>query len=265
MLRHEPALAQPGRVEAAALEVNERAAADGEVLHAVPDPSAPGRVTVRLMHRAGARVYHTDYTNVDALAPGVTARAAVKAGQPLGTAGVQTLTIGRTPVTFAMIHFQVNDSAQNDGITNPQAVSPLAYLTPAGRSVFDAVWATAAYHQELCEPFPTNPRDAAFPLTRTWTLESGSLPARIDFRSLDPAMNTREYELRGSSGSLLETGKVEVDSLPRAARLELRPSGGGAARLGVFDIRSDVMLLALGDPGTPRPADLTGASRYRTR
>jgi murein DD-endopeptidase MepM/ murein hydrolase activator NlpD len=143
------------------------AAADGTVLNATPEPSGTGRFTVRVNHSVDGRVaYATDYTNLTALAPGVFQGATVTRGQVLGPAGVQSQMIGTTSVTWAMTHFQMNDFSKNEGLTNPNAVSPESFLSAEGRTLFDSIWRATAYQSEWCEPFPTNSRLATFPVAR---------------------------------------------------------------------------------------------------
>ncbi len=163
------------------------AAADGAVQHVTAEAGGSGRFTIRIQHAAGGQTYATDYTNISAVAAGIAAGAAVARGQALGTAGVQTQMIGTSSVTWAMTHFQVNDFSKNEGLTHPNAVSPESYLSPSARAAFDALWATAAYSQELTEPMATNPRGAAFPLTRVWMTMDAAAVSRIDFTHADPA------------------------------------------------------------------------------
>jgi len=47
--------------------------------------------------------------------------------------------------------------------------------------------------------------------------------------------------------------------------IELRPSGAGTSRLGVYDVVGDTLRIDIATPGAPRPSDLARASVYRTR
>jgi hypothetical protein len=240
-----------------------RAAADGTIFNVTADTQTAGRFTIRIDHAAASGRYATDYTNVANVMSGITPGTAVTRGQPLGTAGTQTQFLGSSQVTWAMTHFQVNDFSRNEGLTNPNAVSPEAYLTAAGRSVFDALWRTSSYNTEVCEPFPTNSRLRTFPLTRTWTLRSGSLAARVDIRCVSDNSVDYEYTMRSADGAIMESGVWRVDSTARPQRVDVRPSSG-AARLGVYDIVSDTMELNLGSPGGSRPSSVSGGSSFTT-
>lgn len=239
-----------------------RAAADGLVLHVVADSHSAGRYSIRIDHGIGAVHYATDYTNISDVASNVTAGATVRRGQPLGNAGTQTQFIGTSQVTWAMTHFQVNDFSRNEGLTNPNAVSPEAFLSGGGRSLFAALWRTAAYQTEWCEPFATNSRHAGFPMRRTWSLRSGSLPARIDVGCLSDGSADYEYTFRAADGSQMETGRLTVNASakPRPT-VEARPAAG-LTRHGIYDIVEGTMELNLGAPGAARPSSLSGASVY---
>ena len=239
------------------------AAATGTVQSVFADANGSGRVTVQISHAVNGRPYRTVYTNIGSVAQGVTAGAGVSAGQPIGTAGTLTLAIGTRTVTFSMTHFQVDDFSQSAGSSNVNAVSPETFLDGAGRSVFDTVWSTAAYNQELCEPFPANPRDAVFPLTRTWTRQTGSGPIRIDVRRLDPTTNAYDYSLVDAQGAT-EAGTVSVTPAGTLSAIDLRPSGGTAVRPGVYDIVGGSMRLDLADGTGGRPMSLANASTYTT-
>jgi hypothetical protein len=244
-----------------------RAAADGTIQNAVTDINSPGRFTIRISHRIGSLTYATDYTNVSALAPGISAGATVTRGQVIGAAGVQSQVIGTTPVTYGMTHFQANDFTQSVGLTNPNAVSPSLYFTPSAQRLFDSLWQIAAYRQEWCEPFVANSRLGGFPFSRTWTLRSGSLPTQLDIRCVSESSLDFEYTFRAGDGSAVETGLFQIATTARPlTTIDMRPSSGGV-RLGVYDIVSDSAQLNLGAPGAPRPASLTGAgaSTYTTR
>jgi hypothetical protein len=237
-----------------------RAAADGTIQHVVPDSQTAGRFTIRIDHSAAGR-YATDYTNVEGLSPGIVAGALVTRGQPLGAAGVQTQFIGTSSVTWAMTHFQVNDFSRNEGLTNANAVSPETFLTASARSSFDAIWRRSAYQTEWCEPFPTNSRLAGFPMSRTWTLRSGSLPAQLDVRCVSENSVDYEYAFRSADGAV-ETGILRVDATAKPlARVDLRPTAG-TPRLGVYDIVSGTLEITLGASGGTRPETLSAPTVY---
>jgi hypothetical protein len=239
-----------------------RAAADGVVANVSPDPNASGRFNIRIGHANSA--YATDYTNVGPLAAGIAPGANVARGQALGTAGIQTQLIGAALVTWAMTHFQVNDFSRNQGLTNPNAVSPELWLSPAGRTLFDVLWARASYAVELTEPFATNDRGTVFPLTRTWTAAAGAPLARFEITRADPLSNDETYVIRSAGAAVLESGSVIVTPRADLSTIDLVPQSG-AARLGVFDIVSASMRLNLGEPGAPRPGSLDGARVYTTQ
>lgn len=242
-----------------------RAAADGTIAHVTADSQSPGRFTIRINHTVGQANYATDYTNITGLAAGISAGAAVSRGQALGSAGVQTQLIGSSQVTWAMTHFQFNDFARNEGLTNPNAVSPEPYLSPGARSLFDELWRTAAYSTEWCEPFPTNSRAAGFPLSRTWTRQSGSLAERLDVRCPSSDTTDYEYTFRGEDGAIVESGVLRVAATAKPLpTIDVRASSG-TTRLGVYDIASATLQVALGAPGGARPASLESASAYTTQ
>jgi len=242
-----------------------RAAADGVIQNASVDPNAADRHNLRIQHVLAGVTYATDYTNVSSLAPGIAQGAIVARGQPLGLAGVQTLAIGVSQVTFAMTHFQLNDFRVNDGLTNPNAISPELLLSTSGRALFDTLWPKAAYVQELTEPFATNPRGVTFPLVRSWTTIGDATIARIDVHRASATASYQSYEIRSASGDLVESGVLTTVPHSGQSTVDLVPVGGGPARLGVFDIVGTTMGLALGAPGAARPTSLVGAKTYVTR
>lgn len=240
-----------------------RAAMDGTVQNVLADIQTPGRFTIRLDHTIGQTHYATDYTNVTNVAAGIAAGATVARGQPLGDAGIQTQFIGTTQIAWAMTHFQFNDFSKTEGLTNPNAVSPESYLSAGAAALFEAIWRSAAYQTEWCEPFPTNARAAGFPMARTWTRQTGSLPERLDVRCPSDGADF-EYTLRAPDGSTVEAGVLKVDANARPlAKLELR-AASGSVRLGVYDIVSASLTVNLGAPGGSRPTSLDGASTYST-
>jgi hypothetical protein len=163
-----------------------------------------------------------------------------------------------------MLHFQIDDMSYSSGFSTPNSIVPRGFLNADGLALFQEIWARAAYLDELCEPFDDNPRGVTFPLTRTWTLESGTLPARIDFTRV--AVNTpdKEYTLLDAEGRPFEHGTVVVELTASPSLIDLR-SRSGSIRRGHYDIVGDVMRLALGAPGAPRPGNLDQGALYRTR
>ena len=138
---------------------------DGAVGRA--DGSGLGSFAVQIEHRLSTGNYRTDYIHVTSIPPGITPGAAVAAGQEIGAALVQTRMIGSQMVTYAVIHFQVDDFGNMNGISNVNAVNPEPWLTADARAQFLEMWHGATYNQELAEPFPANPREVAFPIRRT--------------------------------------------------------------------------------------------------
>lgn len=240
-----------------------RAAAAGSIQSVLPDPSTPGRTTVQLEHIVGTHHYRTVYTNLASLGADIKAGEAVGAGQALGTAGAVTSTVGAVPVSYAMTHFQLDDFEYYRGTPNPNAVSPEPFLTVAAKSQFDAMWARAAFVHELVEPYPTNPRDLAFPASRVWTRVGGDGIAGIRFTRRSARGSDYDYAILSESGSAIETGSVVLSVASRPyPTIDLVSST--SRRPGVYDIVSNEMRLALAPPGSPRPTALTTASTYRT-
>jgi hypothetical protein len=248
-----------------------RAAAAGTVQSVEIDPLSPGRFTVQLEHLVGAHHYRTVYTNLATVNADVIADAAVLTGQALGTAGTLSLPVGipgnlgnSGAVSYAMTHFQLDDlEFHREGLSSPKAVSPEPFLTPSARSLFDALWTRAATAHELIEPFATNPRELAFPALRTWRRAGGDGPAGIRFtrRTLRGADYT--YELLAESGTVVETGTVSLSITARPYPF-INLDAPTAHHIGIFDIVSNEMRLALVHAGTQRPLDLSAASVYRT-
>jgi hypothetical protein len=242
-----------------------RAAAAGTVQLVTADGSAPGSHAVQIEHRLPTGNYRTDYIHVTSIAAGIAPGAPVAAGQEIGLALVQTRMIGSHMVTYAAIHFQVDDFSSTSGISNVNAVNPETWLSADARGTFAGIWRAAAYFQELTEPFPANPRDAAFPFRRTWTRESGAHPAKVVFVRPDVLAPGYDYEWRDEAGTLLERGTAMLDPLARPmSTIDFTPAGTGAVRRGVYDVESDVLRLDVSSPGAPRPSSLAASSVYRT-
>jgi hypothetical protein len=240
-----------------------RAAADGVVQSIDPDFIVLGRTRVTVEHALGAHIYRTVYANLSSVREEIVLEGAVIRGQPIGAAGTVTATIGATPVTYAMSHFQVDDFETHREGLDPKAVSPEPFLNADGRAIFDRIWARSAFAQELTEPFVAMSRDQRFPMTRTWRLESGDGPAGLSFTRSSEVGAEHHYLLLTQSGTAIESGAVALRVLARPLpTIDLvTPTG---PRLGLYDIVGDQMRLALGSPGAPRPADLGAASVYRT-
>ncbi|MBF0169531.1 MAG: peptidoglycan DD-metalloendopeptidase family protein [Nitrospinae bacterium] len=242
-----------------AIGASVRAGADGTIQSIFDDTETPGRHTIAISHNGGS--LRTDYTNVGTLFDGIVVGAAVVAGQPLGIAGAQTIWIGSAPVTFAMTHYQIDDFAVNDGLSNPFAVSPYDRLTPTAKSQFDSIWQGAAYRQELCEPYPGNDRgNVANPvLARTWTKSGGGGAAKILF-TCDSGSGNVTYRFQDDTGASVEEGSVSLTPRPGGVSSIDFVGSGGTAR-GLYDIVSGSMTLAY---GSSRPTSLDGASTYTT-
>lgn len=241
------------------------AAADG-VVQSIAPATTPGAVGIQLMHTVAGRNYRTVYQNIGVVAAGITVGASVKSGQALGIPVTQTLMMGSSSVTFAMVHFQVDDFlAPPGGLTNPSAAGPDAFLDAGGRAAFDAIWSTSSYNQEFCEPFPSNSRAAGFPLTRVWTREQGPGVPRIEFTRLDVNSNDYDYRFLDEAGIVTETGTLQVSVAGRPpASVTLQPAGAGPRRLALFDIFGDTMRIDISAPGGSRPGSLATATGYRT-
>jgi hypothetical protein len=243
-----------------------RAAAAGIVDDVFSDPLAQGRFTVQIEHVVGAHYYRTIYANLATVNADIVAEAVVRAGQPLGTPGTALLfgSLGTSgsPIT-AGIHFQLDDLEFHREGPDPKAVTPESFLSMQGKALFDQIWARAAYAHELVEPFATNPRTLSFPASRTWFRAGGDGPAGIRFTRSRAQVAEYEYALLAESGTVIETGVVAIDVAARPYPF-IAVTSPTAVRLGLYDIVSNELRLALADPGSPRATDLSGATIYRT-
>jgi uncharacterized protein (TIGR03437 family) len=236
------------------------AAADGIVQSVTTNSDGSG--TVQIQH--GQR-FRTDYVGFAELDSAIVTGASVTAGQRLGVPAVTTQMVGTEAKTWAQIHFQLDDFTVNYGLSNGFAVSPEAHLDAAGRILFDELWSRAAYSVEMCEPFPSNPRDVQFPLTRTWVRQTGGLAERIDFTCQGPLSPVYGYALFDASNSVVERGTVEFQSYgPQGTAFDLLPEGGVERRHGLMRIVGDTMQLDYSAAGRPRPAGVQAASIFRT-
>lgn len=241
-----------------------RAAAAGTVLSVFADPSTPGRSVVELEHLVGSHAYRTVYTNLATVSPAIVPAAIVSAGQSLGAAGTISQTVGTTPITYAMTHFQLDDFEYYRNVPNPNAVTPEPFLTANAKVLFDRIWTTAVSSTELVEPFASNPRELSFPASRTWMRVSGDGPAGIRFTRAAASSANYEYAILTESGTAIETGTVTLGLTARPfPSIDLASATG--RRLGSYDIVSDEMRLSLVSAGSNRPTDLGSASLYRTR
>lgn len=240
-----------------------RAAAAGTVQNLFPDPSVAGRTTVQIEHVVGTHFYRTVYTNLATVNPEIVAAATVRAGQALGVAGTVSLTVGTTPITYAMVHFQLDDFEYYREIPNPNAVTPEPFLAADAKLFFDRIWNTAVSSSELLEPYASNPRGLSFPASRTWTRVSGDGPAGIRFTRGSSRSPNYDYAILAESGVAIETGTVTLALTARPFPSIDFVSGAGR-RLGIYDIVSDTMRLSIANADESRPTDLSAASTYRT-
>ena len=243
---------------------NVLAAADGTIQSIVEDPQRPGRFVLQIMHESGSRRFRTVYFGIAAPAPGIVVGAAVRAGTALAPAASLTQMIGTSPVSIASVHFQLDDFAYSGGLTNQNAVSPEAWLTPEARTLFETIWNGAAYMGELTEPFPTNPRDVQFPVTRRWTRQRGDFSDAVELTRATGTTNEYSYRLLDSSGGTLESGVARVTPWTRPFPLIDLVASSGGTRLGLYDAVSGSLRLALAPPGAARPSGLAGESVYGT-
>lgn len=235
-----------------------RAAAGGTVLSVEPDSNTPGRFIVVLEHVVGTHFYRTQYGNLVDVRSDVVVDELVLTRQVIGTAGAITAAIGDTTITYAMTHFQLDDLEFHREVANPKAVSPEPFLHPEAKVLFDRIWASAAYFQELVEPFATNARDTTV-TTRTWMRAGGDGPAGIRFTR---SGSTYSYELLTEGGTVIEVGTVSLAQTSRPSTMDLvSPT---ASRLGTYDMLSNELRLTLANPGASRPATVTPTNVYRT-
>ena len=228
------------------------AAADGTVDSVTADAHDPSRRVVHLRHPRDRGLYVTDYSNLVAVPDRLVPGAAVARGEALGTAGA--FVDGRS----AMTHFQLGDPTH---LENGQIIaSPANYVSAPGRALLDELWRTSAYRAEICEPFMTNSRAHGFPITRTWTRQSGSGPATIEVTCVSDSDVSYVMSIDGQG----ETGSLIVGWSVRPTTADFRPSSG-SQRLAIYDIVSETMRLALGGRGASRPTSLDGAGVYVTR
>lgn len=234
------------------------AAADGTV-QSIFNEVVSGTYTIQIVHQDSA--FRTIYTNIGVVDETIFEGAVVNAKQAIGVAATVDLVIGTKPVSFAMIHFQLDDFSQSNGISNTAAINPKDYLDEEGLAILDRVWSKAAYNQEICEPFLVNDRNASIPLTRSWVLKSGSHASRITFTMLDATANSYEYRFYDANDELSESGSIHIAASYPFGAIDFIPHDQTASHLGVLQILDSEMSLSY---GITRPNDLLEASVYTT-
>lgn len=219
-----------------------RAAADGVVTYIGPNSNFPTQWDLLLEVRQGVVA---QYDHMGAVDPSITVGTAVVAGQVLGDPS--------TPFPHSVIHFGVRAGLDT--------VSPSDFLNAAGQAVFDSLWVTARYAEELIEPLASNPVDVSFPLTASRSLVSGSLPARLEFTRDDATTYTTTYALYDGTDAVIEIGTVNFNPFKPISEINLTPtSPAGPTKLGVLDIQGDDLWIDWDT--TARPTSLASASHY---
>ncbi len=238
-----------------AMGAKARAVADGVVVSIDLDPDW-NQYAVAIRHRPGVQ---TETGHLQDVAPGIAVGTSVARGDVIGTAG----TIDNDP---ANIYYQVHFALRFG--TDTQC--PGAWLSTAGQTVLDTIWATAEYDDELVEPYSCNPANVSFPLTRTWRRVSGSIQAQatdveaIELTRVDPTTRDYSYTLRDAFDTIIETGTVtwlNIKAIPDV-EIDLKPDGVSATHRARIDILSHTMRINWDD--TIRPADLSGAAVFNT-
>jgi len=225
-----------------------RAMANGVVrsVEAVPEN---GSYRVTIDHGGGVS------TRMDALGPpepGILEDAEVSRGDAIASPHAE----------LSMAHVAV--------IVNQAEVCPEDWLSESGRIVFEEIFRTAGYGEELTEPFACNETGVSFPLTRVWTrtegvLElGGSAVQTIEFTRLAAETHEYGYRLLDSAGSEIESGSV-IDFAPlhfeEFGLIGLSPDGGDDERVGVINVIGNEMQI---DLGSPAPTNLDEAATFTT-
>ncbi len=238
------------------------AVVDATVSNRIPDSNAPAdRESIQLRYPGVPVDYFIDYTNLMNVPASIQPGARVTRGQVVGSAG--PMGFGAGPFNAGMIHFGLSDPNAFEQNIAPHSVSPDAYMTPEARAQLEAIWQTAAYVIEWCEPFLSNSRARGFPMSRTWMIASGPAPSRI-VAGCPQEFGATEYSFIGPDGATTETGAMVVGWAAHPTTIDF-VSASGLRRLGIYDIVGDTMRLALGAPGAGRPTSFAGASIYSTQ
>jgi len=218
-----------------------RAASAGTVISTLPNPTFPTQTDLLVEARPSVFV---QYGHMAALEPGIVDGATISEGDILGDPA------SPLPAGHSIIHFAV----QTDAFSG---LCPTDFMHPAGLAVWDSLFQSAAYYEELVEPRACNEVDVTFPLTTGWNLVSGSHDARIEFTNSSASSADYAYSLLDSSGVVTETGSLNWNF--SSGHLDLYPTGG-PTKLCLVDIVEDTMWI---DWDTvSRPTDFSTASVY---
>jgi hypothetical protein len=225
-----------------------RAMADGVVrsVEAVPEHNS---FRISIEHGSGIS------TSIDALGPpepGIVDGGQVSRGDAIAS----------PHPTFGMAHIGV--------IANHTEVCPEDWLSEAGQMVFEEIFRTAGYGEELTEPFACNEMGTSFPHTRVWTRTAGALEVNgssvqtIEFTRLDAETHEYTYALLDGGGNEIESGEVANFvplHLSEFGKIVLDPEGVDDDRVGVINIIGGEMQI---DLGPPPPTNLADAATFTT-
>lgn len=243
-------------------------AAHGGTLRYHADSRDPTLKSVAIEFSENGVGYQTFYTNIASLEPGIGNGTTVATGQVFGTpATITGRMYGRT-VTYAMTHFQLNDHRVTYGLTNPGALSPASYFTPAARAVLASAWQKTQYDQMVCEPFLSSSRGMIpFPVvTRRWLLRDGAHANTIEFTCdyASTANNYIGYRFLDAQGNVFESGTANISPVTGGtSSIDFTVATGGNRR-GLISVKDAAMQIAYAAPGAIRPIDLAAASTYAT-